>query len=190
MLKQRPKQFWGMLKSKATRDLAMPTADFVKFNESGFFYSTIATDKFTPLSNTAPQYITKEELTSVIALHLKADKSTGLSQMPLHLLKHMGPAGIECLAALFNSSAIDQLPPTLWRTSKITPLYKGKGDMTLPENYRSIAVAPPLSKLFMAVMNRRLTDHAKADKLHAPTQAGFREYQSTIEQALILQTLL
>ena len=79
MLKQQLKQFWGMLKSKATRDLTMPTANFVNFNESVFFYSTIAADKFTPLSNTAPQYITKEELTSVIALHLKADTSTGLS---------------------------------------------------------------------------------------------------------------
>ena len=110
--------------------------------------------------------------------------------MPLHLLKHMGPEGTACLAELLNVSAINQLPPTSWRTSKITPLYKGKGDMTLPDNYRSIAVAPPFSKLFMAVMNRRLTDHAKANNLHAPTQAGFREYHSTIEQALILQTLL
>jgi hypothetical protein len=89
--------------------------------------------------------------------------------MPLHLLKHMGPAGTACLAHLLNASAIDQLPPTAWRTSKVTPLYKGKGDVTLPDNYRSIAVAPPFSKLFMAVMNRRLTDLAKANNLHAPT---------------------
>ena len=102
------------------------------------------------------------------------------------MLKHMGPEGTACLAELLNVSSINQLPPTSWRTSKVTPLYKGKGDMTLPDNYRSIAVAPPFSKLFMAVMNRRLTDHAKGGNLHAPTQAGFREYHSTIEQALIL----
>jgi hypothetical protein len=101
--------------------------------------------------------------------------------MPLHLLKHLGPAGIECMACMLNKSAIDQLAPSLWRTAKVTPLFKGKGDATNPENYRSIAVAPPLSKLLMAVMNRRLTEHAKADKLHAPTQAGFREHHSTIE---------
>jgi hypothetical protein len=101
--------------------------------------------------------------------------------MPLQLLKYLGPAGIRCLAQLLNYSAIDQLAPTLWRTSKVTPLYKGKGDATLPENYRSIAVAPPLSKLFMAVMNRRLTDEAERKNLHAPTQAGFRAHHSTIE---------
>jgi hypothetical protein len=102
----------------------------------------------------------------------------------------MGQAGVECLASLLNRSAIDQLPPTAWRTSKITPLYKGKGDAALPENYRSIAVAPPLSKLFMAVINQRLTSLAGEKGLHAPTQAGFRAYHSTIEQALILQTII
>jgi hypothetical protein len=80
--------------------------------------------------------------------------------MPLHLLKHMGLTGVKCLTTLLNRSAIDQLPPSQWRTAKVTPLYKGKGDAALPENYRSIAVAPPLSKLFMAIMNRRLTDVA------------------------------
>jgi hypothetical protein len=35
--------------------------------------------------------------------------------------------------------------------------------------------------LFMAVMNRRLTDIAEANDLHAPTQAGFRSHHGTIE---------
>jgi hypothetical protein len=96
-----------MLKSKVTRDLAMPIVDFVKYNESVFYDSRIAADQFTPLRDTAPQHISKEELKSVIALNLKADKSTGLSQMPLQLLKYMGKPGIECLAKLYNCSAID-----------------------------------------------------------------------------------
>ena len=66
------------------------------------------------------------------------------------------------------------------------PLYKGKGSPTSLDNYRSIAVAPPLLKLFMAVMNRRLTISAEALNLHAPTQAGFRAHHGTVEQALIL----
>jgi hypothetical protein len=115
---------------------------------------------FTPLEDSAPEHISPGELASVLSLHFKAEKSSGLSQMPLHLLKHLGPAGIECMARLLNKSAIDQLAPSLWRTAKVTPLFKGKGDATKPENYRSIAVAPPLSKLLMSVMNRRLTEQA------------------------------
>ena len=181
MLKQRPKQFWGMLRQKATKEMALSTVEFVKFNEKIFFDASIAEDEFTPLSAAPKFHISAGELESMLAQNFKTDKSSGLSDMPLHILKHMGPAGLECLAHLYNRSAIDQLAPTLWRTSKVTPLFKGKGDATLPENYRSIAVAPPLAKLFMAVMNRRITHHAKDANLHAPTQAGFREYHSTIE---------
>jgi hypothetical protein len=77
--------------------------------------------------------------------------------MPLQLLKHMGPQGVECLAAYLNTSAIDQLPPQSWRETKVVPLYKGEGDKSDPTNYRSIAITPPFAKLFMAVINQRLT---------------------------------
>ena len=72
----------------------------------------------------------------------------------------------------------------------MVPLYKGTGPATDPDNYRSIAITPPFAKLFMAVVNKRLTAEANARDLHAPTQAGFRAHHSTIEQALILQTLV
>jgi hypothetical protein len=140
----------------------MPMSTFAKFNEGIFYNATIPPDEFTPLGSPSHHHITATELSSVLEQNFKADKSTGFSPMPLHLLKHMGLTGVQCLATLLNRSAIEQLPPSQWRTSKVTPLYKGKGDATLPENYRSIAVAPPLSKLFMALMNKRLTDVAIA----------------------------
>ncbi len=93
----------------------------------------------------------------------------------------MGTAGIGSLATFLNESAIAIAPPDSWKTAKVIPLYKGKGDASLPENYRSIAITPPLSKVFMAVMNNRLTTEATNKKLHAPTQAGFRRHHSTME---------
>jgi hypothetical protein len=42
----------------------------------------------------------------------------------------------------------------------------------------------------MATLNQRLTQVADELQLHAPTQAGFRSHHSTIEQVLILQTIL
>jgi hypothetical protein len=93
----------------------------------------------------------------------------------------MGTAGISSLATFLNESAIATAPPDSWKTAKVIPLYKGKGDASLPENYRSIAITPPLSKVFMAVMNNRLTNEANSKKLHAPTQAGFRRHHSTME---------
>lgn len=85
------------------------------------------------------------------------------------------------MAAFLNKSAIDQLPPTTWRNTKVVPLYKGKGATTDPSNYRSIAITPPFAKLFMAIINKRLTHTAGELNLHAPTQAGFRAHHGTIE---------
>jgi hypothetical protein len=101
--------------------------------------------------------------------------------MPLQLLKHMGKTGIACMADFLNASAIDQLPPSSWRETKVVPLYKGLGPTADPANYRSIAITPPFAKIFMAVINRRLTAQATNLKLHAPTQAGFRAHHSTTE---------
>ena len=44
MLKKKPRQFWGMLRSRATKELAIPTKEFVKYNESIFYDSSIAPD--------------------------------------------------------------------------------------------------------------------------------------------------
>jgi hypothetical protein len=96
----------------------------------------------------------------VLKNHFKANKSSGMSKMPLQLLKHLGTTGVESMAEFLNASAIDQLSPTSWRETKVVPLYKGEGPTSDPENYRSIAITPPFAKLLMAVINRRLTDKA------------------------------
>ena len=51
--------------------------------------------------------IKAEELEEVLVSHFKANRSSGLSSLPLQLLKHIGSAGIECLASFLTSSAID-----------------------------------------------------------------------------------
>jgi hypothetical protein len=96
----------------------------------------------------------------VLKHHFKANKSSGMSKMPLELLKHLGSTGVKSMATFLNTSAIDQLSPTTWRETKVVPLYKGEGPTSDPENYRSIAITPPFAKLLMAVVNRRLTNKA------------------------------
>ena len=38
--------------------------------------------------------------------YLKLTASSGLSKLPLQLLKHLGPPGMQCLANFLNASAI------------------------------------------------------------------------------------
>ena len=64
---------------------------------------------------------------------------------------------ISCLATFLTESAITLEPPASWRSAKIIPLFKGKGDAKAPENYRSIAITPPFAKVLMALMSQRQT---------------------------------
>jgi Reverse transcriptase (RNA-dependent DNA polymerase) len=179
-----------MLKSKDADTSALKLQEFMEHNRALFHNPALPLETFTPVATPAQHHITPDELKSTLQHAFKANKSSGMSSMPLQVLKHLGDKGIACMAHFLNKSAIDQLPPAEWRASKIQPIYKGKGSRRTPENYRSIAITPPFTKLLMATMNQRLTSVADALDLHAPTQAGFRSHHSTIEQVLILQTIL
>jgi hypothetical protein len=158
-----------MLKPRHTPNENIPTAAFMEFSKEIFYDATIPEDKYTPLVNKEDNYISAKELTEVIKHKFKANKSSGLSPMPLQLLKHLGHRGIESMTTFMNKSAIDNPPPQTWRASKIVPLFKNKGNINDPSNYRSLAINPPFAKLFMAVMNNRLTKTANIQDLHAPT---------------------
>jgi len=55
--------------------------------------------------------ITTEEAKHVLANHFKANKSSGLSNMPTQCLKWMGEKALPTLVEFLNASAIEQLAP-------------------------------------------------------------------------------
>jgi hypothetical protein len=79
------------------------------------------------------------EVQHVLQHHFKPNKSTGLSTMPLQCLKWLGGDALPVLTTFINDTAINQLAPQTWRNSKVVPLYKGEGDKSDCNNYRSIA---------------------------------------------------
>jgi hypothetical protein len=72
-----------MLKRKEDNKTELLLPAFKKFNESIFYDDTIPQDTFTPLNDTQANCITTEELNTVLQHHFKANKSSGLSAMPL-----------------------------------------------------------------------------------------------------------
>ena len=77
--------------------------------------------------------------------------------LPLQCLKWLGKEAVSIVTDFLNKTAILQLAPQKWRNSKVIPLYKGEGEIHDCNNYRSIAVSPPFTKLIMSVLNQRLT---------------------------------
>jgi hypothetical protein len=152
MLKYEPKRFWGMLCNKQST-VGVSAQAFAQFNEQLYYDSQIPEDKFQLPEDLENAKITPEELKQVLDMHYPANKSIGLSNMPMQCVKWIGEKALPTIADFLNKSAINELAPQQWRTCKVVPLYKGEGDINDSNNYRSIAVSPPLAKLFMSIIN-------------------------------------
>jgi len=75
--------------------------------------------------------------------------------------------------------------PRSWLKAYVTPVFKGRGDPTVPSNYRPITVSGLLYKLFSSVLLTRLQNALEQLGVRAPTQLGFRQGKGT-EQAIWL----
>ena len=79
--------------------------------------------------------------------------------------------------------------PESWTVGIIKPLYKSKGDPTLPENYRPITILSCMGKLFTAILNSRLNNYLEENNLLNETQAGFRASYSTADNIFVIHAL-
>ena len=80
---------------------------FADFNQELFFDDTISGDKFELPADIDNAKITAAEVKQVLESHFQANKSTGLSSMPLQCLKWMGAQAHPTIADFLNKSAIE-----------------------------------------------------------------------------------
>ncbi len=95
--------------------------------------------------------------------------SSGMCPLPSQVIKHLAGEALTPLARFLNLCIASGTPPLAWRTLKLVPLYKSKGDRGDPDNYRGLAVGHPLAKLAMGIVNQRLQTLADDAHLRAPT---------------------
>ena len=93
-------------------------------------------------------------------------------------------------AKLFNLIYDTGLVPDSWTVGNILPIYKNKGDINLPENYRPITLLSCFGKLFTATLNARLNTYMEETNGIDSCQAGFRKGFSTTDNLFILHSLL
>ena len=65
-----------------------------------------------------------------------------------------------------------------------------KGDMNNPDNYRGIALTSVVSKVYIHILNRRLTNWAEREDKLLEEQAGFRSGYSTVDHICTLYALV
>ena len=95
-----------MIKQQDTSPVEVNLDRFTNFNKQIFHDEDIIPDTYTPLTTPSAHHISTDELTNILRHKYNADKSRGLSKLPLQLLKFLEETGISSLASFLNASVL------------------------------------------------------------------------------------
>ena len=116
-------------------------------------------------------------------------KATGPDNIPGELIRNMPSEFHNALFLIFTLLARVKTTPTTWLQSKTVLIYK-KGDPHIMDNYRPIALANHLYKIWTAIIAQILTEFAECNNILSDSQEGYRKGRSTNRAVAHLQLLL
>ena len=125
--------------------------------------------------------VTQEEVKKQME-KMKTGKATGPDAFPIEIVKRLGDEGISWMTAVMRDIQKTGIPAA-WRQSRITPLYKQKGDPLNCSNYRGIKLLSHCLKLWERIIEGRLRDIVQISK----RQYGFQKGKSTTEPMFCLR---
>ena len=105
-------------------------------------------------------------------------------------LKNSAKEMIRLICNYFNLILDTGIVPDTWTIGLIVPIYKNKGDIHDPDNYRGITLLSCISKLFTMAINHRLSIHLNENNLLGEEQAGFREGYFTLDHIFCLNCII
>ena len=70
--------------------------------------------------------------------------------------------------------------PSVWLSSYLLPLYKGKDPLSEPDSYRGVALQCVVLKIYTYILNHRIGDWAETEGVIPDQQHGFRNNRSPI----------
>ena len=103
-------------------------------------------------SETLNSPITEDEVSKAVK-RLKNGKACGEDCILNEMIKAFSEDHLHLLTQTFNVVLLSGHIPKEWATGVIKPIYKNKGDIDDPDNYRGITLLSCLGKLFTSVIN-------------------------------------
>ena len=95
----------------------------------------------------------------------------------------------ELILKLFNNILTNTWINGEWMISLITAIHK-KGPKEDPDNYRGISLMSCLFKLFLTIVNNRITAFALEHNILSPNQLGFVQMNRTSDPHIILNNIV
>ena len=119
-------------------------------------------------------------------------KAIGSDRIPIIFWKKLtqNEKWLNTLRILFNKIMTSHKYPKEWNNAVIISLFKGKGQPQSPSNYRGISILSSLSKAFTKILSTRLATWLETHEILNKFQAGSRKNYSTIDNIIILNSLI
>jgi len=117
---------------------------------------------------------------------LSNGKQAGPDGVPNELIKHLPDTVLQAIHKLFIIMWVTGHTPTSWKESSTILLHKKGSELDL-NNYRPIALANTLYKLWTGVVHECLSTYAEHFDILSSQQEGFRKHRNTIRQLQMLQ---
>ena len=123
--------------------------------------------------------VTPDQIDRIIK-ELRNSKSSGLDNLDTYIIKLIRPHIIPVVTHLINTSISTQQFPTIYKSAKVVPLYKGKDSPeTQPKSYRPVAILPIVSKILERVIHTQIVDYMNRGQLFHPNHHAYRSLHST-----------
>ena len=132
--------------------------------------------------------ITKEEL-ELGKKVLRNYKAPGLDMIINEMIEPLVELYPQLLLKLFNNILSNNWISEDWLLSLITAIHK-KGPKEDPDNYRGISLMSCMAKLFLTILNNRLTTFALENNILTHSQLGFVLGNRTSDPHIILNNII
>jgi hypothetical protein len=118
--------------------------------------------------------ITCEEIESFLK-KVKNGKASGPDSIPYEFYKHGGMSIVRMLKCLFDEIWKSERVPDVWNKCNVVLVHKG-GNKSMKElkNYRPIALADTVCKIFCGILNERMKQVVEDHGVMGEEQNGFR----------------
>ena len=105
---------------------------------------------------------------------LDSDSSCGITNIPVKIIKHCKKVVAKLFCPLLNDFITKGAIPDVLKCAICTPLFKKKGYINCPDNYRGISVISPFAKILERILSSDILNHFSTNNLFSPIQHGFR----------------
>ena len=115
---------------------------------------------------------------------LDISKATGADSIPAKVIRTTTVYISNVVADFFNTSFQCGRFPSIWKTARVTPLFKSES-LTERDNYRPISILPSISKVHESIANNDLQRFAAGNGLTSDHQFAYARYSSATVALII-----